>query len=184
MTEPDWFSVVEGGELEQGDLLRDCPVPVVHAMARFAEGGEVDMDIQIHDLCVLTQSCDLANAKVDTVLLGRVVSWSDLVEAKKATDPGFGGQKMRVKVRQGLLPDVCLLHRRKSAPKLAWSVVDFHHLYVLPRAAVVAHAASLGPRLRLESPYREHLAQALARFFMRVGLPHDARTFDGDPGPP
>jgi hypothetical protein len=27
------------------------------------------------------------------------------------------------------------------------------------------------PRLRLRSPYREHLSQASARFFMRVGLP-------------
>jgi len=83
MTEPDWFSVVEGEELEQGDLLRNCPVPVVHVPGGFAEGGEVDVDIQIHDLCVLTQSCDLANAKVDTVLLGRVVAWSDLVEARR-----------------------------------------------------------------------------------------------------
>lgn len=29
----------------------------------------------------------------------------------------------------------------------------------------------------LPSPYREHLAQALARYFMRVGLPHDAQGF-------
>ncbi len=27
------------------------------------------------------------------------------------------------------------------------------------------------PRLRLLPPYREHLSQAFARFFMRVGLP-------------
>src|SRR5262249_39772943 len=32
--------------------------------------------------------------------------------------------------------------------------------------------------LRLHSPYREHLAQAFARYFMRVGLPHDARAFE------
>ncbi len=25
---------------------------------------------------------------------------------------------------------------------------------------------------------REHLAQAFARYFMRVGLPHDAKTFE------
>jgi len=91
---------------------------------------------------------------------------------------------MRKKVRKGLLPDICLLHRRKGEPKLPWSVVDFHHLYVLQRGVVVEHAVSLGPRLRLESPYREHLAQALARYFMRVGLPHDAVAFDKDPGPP
>jgi hypothetical protein len=28
-----------------------------------------------------------------------------------------------------------------------------------------------GKRLRLLPPYREHLSQAFARFFMRIGLP-------------
>jgi len=31
--------------------------------------------------------------------------------------------------------------------------------------------------LRMLSPYREHLAQGFARYFMRVGLPHDAKAF-------
>lgn len=30
------------------------------------------------------------------------------------------------------------------------------------------------------SLYREHLAQALARSFMRVGLPHDAQAFENE----
>jgi hypothetical protein len=34
----------------------------------------------------------------------------------------------------------------------------------------------------LRSPYREHLAQAFARYFMRVGLPHDARAFEQESG--
>jgi hypothetical protein len=32
--------------------------------------------------------------------------------------------------------------------------------------------------LRLTSPYKEHFAQAFARFYMRVGLPHDAGSFE------
>jgi len=32
-------------------------------------------------------------------------------------------------------------------------------------------------RLRLLPPYREHLSQAFARFFMRVGLPVDIPEF-------
>ena len=38
-------------------------------------------------------------------------------------------------------------------------------------------ASSQKPSLRLLSPYREHLAQALARFYMRVGLPVDIPAF-------
>jgi len=57
-------------------------------------------------------------------------------------------------------------------------VVDFHRLFTLPKAFVSWFAASSGPRLRLRSPYREHLAQAFARYFMRVGLPNEARAFE------
>ena len=32
-------------------------------------------------------------------------------------------------------------------------------------------------RLRLLPPYREHLSQSFARFFMRVGLPIDTPSF-------
>ncbi len=35
----------------------------------------------------------------------------------------------------------------------------------------------LPSRLRLLPPYREHLAQGFARFFMRVGLPVDIPAF-------
>ena len=181
MSEPSWFSVVEGADLEQGDLLPNCPVPFVQAFGELADNEEVNVTVELHDLCVLTQSCDLVNEKVETILLGRVVTWEDVVVAK---GQGYSGSKMRKKVREGLQPALCLLHRRREEPKLPWSVVDFQHLYVLPRKLVVERALSLGRRLRLESPYREHLAQAFARYFMRVGLPHDAITFELDPGPP
>jgi len=50
-------------------------------------------------------------------------------------------------------------------------VVDFRQIFSLPVPYLRKHAASLGSRWRLQSPYREHFSQAFARFFMRVGLP-------------
>jgi hypothetical protein len=38
-------------------------------------------------------------------------------------------------------------------------------------------AHQMGDRLRLLPPYREHLSQAFARLFMRVGLPADIPPF-------
>ena len=35
----------------------------------------------------------------------------------------------------------------------------------------------LGPRGRLQSPFLEHLSQAFARFFMRIGLPSTVPEF-------
>ncbi len=55
-------------------------------------------------------------------------------------------------------------------------IVDFHEVFSLPRAFLEAWLLERGePRLRLRPPYREHLSQAFARFFMRVGLPTDIK---------
>jgi hypothetical protein len=50
-------------------------------------------------------------------------------------------------------------------------VVDFRSAFSLPVGVLRRVAEQRKPRLRLLPPYREHLAQAFARFFMRVGLP-------------
>jgi len=51
-------------------------------------------------------------------------------------------------------------------------VVDFHAIYTVPRDFLESLLKERQkPRLRLLPPYREHLSQAFARFFMREGLP-------------
>jgi hypothetical protein len=51
-------------------------------------------------------------------------------------------------------------------------IVDFHSVHTVPRAFLDMLVAERGAkRLRLLPPYREHLSQSFARFFMRVGLP-------------
>lgn len=47
----------------------------------------------------------------------------------------------------------------------------------MPKNFIQEQLTHLGIRLRLLSPYREHLAQNFSRYFMRVGLPHDAKEF-------
>ena len=51
-------------------------------------------------------------------------------------------------------------------------VVDFHDIFTVPRTFLESLLSQRQtPRLRLLPPYRDHLSQAFARFFMRVGLP-------------
>lgn len=57
------------------------------------------------------------------------------------------------------------------------AVVDFRRVYSLPLEYVRNFASEAGDRVRLLPPYREHLSQAFARFFMRVGLPVDIPPF-------
>jgi len=56
-------------------------------------------------------------------------------------------------------------------------IVDFHQIFSLPIAFLREFARLSGSRLRLLPPYREHLGQAFARYFMRVGLPVDIPPF-------
>jgi hypothetical protein len=101
--------------------------------------------------------------------------WSDRTETgtRRSNRANFGAALIA-----GNIPGLSLLHKRDTPPTLPWSVVEFHRLATLPKAFASTFAAGLGPRLRLRPPYREHLSQAFARFFMRVGLPHDAKTFE------
>lgn len=51
--------------------------------------------------------------------------------------------------------------------------VDFKNVYGIHRSTLNGIIKNLKTRIRLLPPYREHLSQAFARYFMRVGLPQD-----------
>jgi hypothetical protein len=177
----DWFEITEGTSLLQGDVLPKCPAFLPREELKWPLSNESipGFRAELVDLIVLTQSCDLVNDKVSEVLLARVVSWAQIVpdEVRKGNE-GIKSSKFRKQLVDGFVPSLSLLHKREQEPRLEWSVVTFQWLYTLPKTFLSGFAASLGPRLRLRSPYREHLAQAFARYFMRVGLPHDARAFE------
>ncbi|HWG45186.1 MAG TPA: hypothetical protein VN688_20650 [Gemmataceae bacterium] len=181
MNDSDWFEVTEGTDLLQGDILPNCPlfVPDGELTWPLPEHSRLGLRADLVDLIILTQSCDLANNKVAEVLLARVVAWPDVVrdEVRRGNE-AIKSSRFRKQLVEGSVPALSLLHKRASEPRLDWSVVAFQRLSTLPKIFLGEFAATLGPRLRLRSPYREHLAQAFARYFMRVGLPHDARAFE------
>ena len=174
-----WYEVVKGGDLYQGDILRDCPIPDVQGLDGLpVEGADYEVDFDLVDACVMTQTCDLENKKVDEVLLARVTDWPAAVAAAVASgNTWVKAEEFRKSLVRGQVPNLSLLHKHEAAPELDWSIVDFHHLFVLPKSTVIGLAEQSGDRLRRTTPYREHLGQAFARYFMRVGLPHEAKDF-------
>jgi hypothetical protein len=129
---------------------------------------------QERDVVVMTQTCDLVpgREKVTEVLFCAVWSRSDLNSGHLATAHGLED------ARRGNLPGYHLLAGCDIGGIVREvRVVDFRRVYSLPLAFVRQRAASGGDRLRLLPPYREHLSQAFARFFMRVGLPQDIPPF-------
>jgi hypothetical protein len=168
-----WYRVVDGADLAQGDLFDRCPVfmppPDVAESLK-----EAVFTWQERDVVVMTQTCDLVpgREKVTEVLLCAAWNRSDLKSGHLATARGLED------ARRGNLPGYHLL----AAPTLPdgtreLRIVDFRRVYSLPLTFVRERAANMGKRLRLLPPYREHMSQAFARYFMRVGLPQDIPQF-------
>jgi hypothetical protein len=64
-----------------------------------------------------------------------------------------------------------------GAFKKDFLIVDFRNVFGVHISFLMQFIRNQNKRLRLLSPYREHLSQAFARFFMRVGLPADIPKF-------
>ena len=89
-------------------------------------------------------------------------------------DPELGRRGAARQILKGRFARYLML-AGSTDPEVALGVriVDFGRIFSLPKRYVQEFVASQGRRLRICPPYREHLAQAFARFFMRVGLPQD-----------
>jgi hypothetical protein len=174
----DWYEVVSGPDLEQGDVLPDCPI---FRVLSTPGGEEADVLYEEHDVVVLTQTCDLVNNKVEDVLVAAVLSYVDVHSKDGETNPQVRSSKFRKAAVEGNLPSYFLIPPHDENPELGWSLVDFHNVFSVPKHLLQEIADGLGDRLRLVAPYREHLAQGFARYIMRVGLPttlHDFEKFD------
>lgn len=166
-----WYEIVEGGGLEQGDILKACPI-LLPAYTDDDSGIALATahTFQRFDIVILTQSCDLVNAKLEEVIV--CPHW-DLTEIGQVvpTLATKGAQTEILKGRRAryTMLECCTL----TDAEMGVRVVDLGQIYTLPKYALIKLAAAQSPRLRLRSPYREYLSQAFARFFMRVGLPQD-----------
>lgn len=162
-----WYKANNWTALEQGDLLPNCPVLVPPAnltetLLTVKEGDEFNAEVSIARvrLIVISQSCDLTNNKIDQVLLCGHFPASN------------HNKNVRSDIRKERFPALHMIEMCDLAGhSFERQIVDFRTIYTLPKDFVLAFATSLGKRVRLLSPYKEHLSQAFARYFMRVGLP-------------
>ena len=166
-----WYDLVEGDELEHGDIIESCPISV--ATETETEDGRWKLQWEERDLVVLSQSCDLVKGreKLSEVLMAAVLKQSEL-SGHLATTKGLED------ARRGNLPGVHLLAASDFPGTVSEIlVVDFRRVSTLPLTFLRKRVLQQQRRLRLLPPYREHLSQAFARFFMRVGLPVDIPAF-------
>jgi hypothetical protein len=176
----DWYELVEGDELMQGDIIEGCPIfrPPKDLPWPLPEGDvNADFDAGNVDVVILSQSCDIVKDQkgdVWQVILCPVWSLSKAADANPYLK-GTGGKNACLR---GNMPGY---HMIAASEHLEWQreirIVSFREIYGLPLEFVRKIASSQPKRARLRSPCREHLAQAFARYFMRVGLPSDIPPF-------
>lgn len=164
-----WYSCPTGRDITQGDILFDCPisVPVSVATASTAPGAHTEVEIKQYDVVIMSQACDIEQGKVDDIILCPLSKLDEIAPPNKP--------KFREELRRGNVVGRHLLNR---ADGFEFHVVEFRHVFSLPKNFLTEFAGKACRRLRLLPPYREHLAQAFARFFMRVGLPLDIPPFN------
>ena len=192
----DWYEAVEATVgLTQGDFIFDCPIstwaegqPKVEAAPSVGQTTHVEKLVRLReiiseDVVVMTQACDLENNHVSDVVLCphyslqyyRESIWKPDQERRTPPLPSNSeAWKKHVNVlRNGHIWNMCVVNSSKlTGLEIDHRVVDFHTVHTIPRDFLETLLQERGKsRLRLRPPYREHLSQAFARFFMRVGLP-------------
>lgn len=176
--QPVWYEIVAGPQVLQGEFITSCPVALPHSLPTAPFSGDEARTVtavsHVYDVVVMSQSCDLALRKIENVLVSP--HWP--LSVFEEMDSRFANPNVKENARQGNMPAFHML----SACDLEGfereiQIVDFRSVFSVPFDLLVQHAQSLEKRLRLVSPYREHLSQAFARFFMRVGLPADIPPF-------
>ncbi len=185
-----WYEVVPAETpLTQGDLVFDCPLLTWSAVPTLRASGPQETEALKQaanafraDVVVMTQACDLEYGKVRNVVLCPHVTLTTFHDLWERAMRQLG-QNPTAKAWKNTCDDIAEGHvwnhallngaeRVDEALSTEIRVVDFHDIFTVPReflASLLNQRAA--PRLRLLPPYREHLSQAFARFFMRVGLP-------------
>ncbi|WP_242296739.1 MULTISPECIES: hypothetical protein [unclassified Bacillus cereus group] len=199
----EWYNVVsQDTDIAQGDILMGCRIP-------FFESTDAPPFFQVRapkqDVIIMTQACDLANQKIDYVTVCPLMSMSHTIqqlmlnEYEEGSDArkGFdytkltGKQKKRKQsiiqsLKSGHYLDLHVLNHyvNEKTPELnmEYKIVQLKQAYIVPIKTLKQMMSKMEKtsRLSLLPPYREHLAQAYARTFGRIGLPIDLCINDSE----
>jgi len=164
-----WFEEAKNEVLEQGDILENFIIPTPR------REDPTEIELSEWDLIIMTQSCDLMNDKISHVICCPVF---DLEYYSEEIDPNMKKKDVRNKIIKGMHFHMHMINKcEMDGLKRDFRLVNLARVIEIQKESIVEFVEKNSPRLRLMPPYREHLAQAFARSFMRVGLPEDIPRF-------
>lgn len=177
--------------LTQGDVIVDCPV-LSWENTPFElttnENHEEELKGSVAavqaDVVVMSQACDLQQEKIANVILCPCLPlsvfkefWQTTMKEQGQNPTEKAWKRLCEDMKDGFQWKLALLNAGTAEDlKTEHLIVDFHEVFSIPRSFLESFLTQRNrPRLRLLPPYREHLSQAFARYFMRVGLPAPVR---------
>ena len=157
--------------LTQGDILDECPLVGLNATEPPSDLRTIPGKRWFARIIVLTQACDLAQAKSGRVLVAQVH------DAQKLVDEGvLKGTAIRDQMRRHLVYGWYFMPAVTAPLLMPESLIDLREVHSVPRV-VLEQLVGGGKRVAsLISPYREHLAQHFAVTYMRIALPEPYPT--------
>ena len=175
----DWYSEIVDRGLEQGDIFRGFPVPIVEAPFDQLIGMVTDakprVGIHVHDVMVVSQSCDLDTRKLSAVLLSPMFSLADVYEKF----PHLKGKEGAESLRRGGVESLYLLPPCQITGLEHDSLVlNFRELATVPFGLLEGFRDTIKRRSRLATPYREDMASRVAKFISRVAFPVSYPSID------
>lgn len=154
--------------LSQGDIVDDCPILFWEYPPGQPDAPPESTSARVR-VVVLTQACDLEQSKSSRVLAAVVHHVQHLV------DRGI--------LKSAMIRDQVRTHRVYGwyflpAGAIEEAIVDLHDLHTLPRTMLDRLIRDGKRQARIQTPYREHLAQHFATTYARIGLP---RPYPSEP---
>jgi hypothetical protein len=182
-----WYGIVPANApITQGDIIFDCPLVGWKVDTLEIENIGESETLQslavatAADVVVMTQACDLEHNKVSNIILCPHVLledyrqlWTNEMERQNQNPTEKAWRKNCDDICDGFVWNLTMLSNfKRDDINIDIRIVDFREIFAVPREFLESLLVQRGrSRPRLLPPYREHLSQAFARFFMRVGLP-------------
>ena len=155
-------------EFTQGDSIDVCPI-LSWTNLQSSDSTQWELGQSKERIIVLTQACDLANAKTTKVQVAIVHDAQRLVQAQ-ILKPAQIRDQVRMHRVFGLyfLPE--------CNPAFSESIVDLRDIHTVPRQLLDGLCKLQKQIARIPTPYREHMAQHFAVTFSRIALPEPYNT--------
>jgi len=167
-----WYDLVtDPDSFEQGDIFINFPLLIPTAVILAGRKSLDDLPVEHHDVILMTHSCDLFDMSDDGFVL--LCDLWGFEQAYKHQTDNAKKSKWSSLIKGQVVHSHILSKYEIENHHSGYIVVSLNTVFSIPFSLLKEFASKLESRIRLLPPYREHLSQAFARQFMRVGLPSD-----------